>query len=217
MTRFGPVLILVLALALGARAEEHSTHAAEGGSHDAAAAGGGQGGAPGGHEDMKPYWLMFLIQVIGFALLAFVLAKFAGPILRKGMDDRRDKFAQAYENIRKDTGEVQRLVREFSDKLANIEREARARLERAIAEAKALKAEMVAEGDAQAGELAAKAKREIDLETGIALAEVKLEVVERAVAAARQALAKGVSADVQRALVNGAIDELGSLREVTVA
>ncbi len=216
MTRFGPVLILVLALALGLRAEEHSTHASEGGSHDAAA-GGGQGGAQGGHEDMKPYWLMFLIQVIGFALLVFVMVKFAGPMIRKGMDDRRDKFAQAYENIRKDTQEVQRLVREFSDKLANLEREGKARLERAITEAKALKAEMVAEGEAQAGELASKAKREIGLETGIALAEVKLEVVERAVAAARQALAKGVSADVQRALVNGAIDELGSLREVTVA
>ncbi|MEK7865086.1 MAG: ATP synthase F0 subunit B [Planctomycetota bacterium] len=222
MTRFGPVLILVLALALGVRAEEGSGHASEGASHDAAAGGASHegaagGGHGGGHGDMKTFWLMFLVQIVGFLLLVFVLAWFAWPLIRKGMDERREKFAQAYENIRKDTAEVQRLVREFSDKLASIERESKSRMEKAIAEAKALKAEMAAEGQAQAGELAAKAKREIDLETGIALAEVKLEVVERAVASAREALAKGVSADVQRALVNGAIDELGSLREVTIA
>ncbi len=216
MTRFGSVLLLVLVLALGARAEEHSASEGHGGSHEASE-GGGHGGGEKHGEEHGSVWPLVLIQVIGFACLVFVLGKFVGPLVRKGMDERREKFAQAYANIRKDTEEVQRLVRDFSDKLRNIEREAKDRLEKALAEAAALKSEMVAEGKAQAEELAGKAKREIDLETGIAIAEVKLEVIERAVAAARQALAKGVSTDVQRALVNGAIDELGSLREVTFA
>lgn len=170
-----------------------------------------------GAGGMKTFWLMFLVQVVGFALLVFVLVKFAVPLFRKGAEERRQKFAQTYENLRRDTEEVERLVREFKDKLAHIEREARARLDKALAEGAALKAAMVEEGRAAAEELAAKARGEIALETSIAVAEVKLEVIERAVAAARASLAKGVSADVQRALVNGAIDELDSLREVTIA
>lgn len=216
MARVAMSLIVVLALTLGARAEERAAMGNPEGSHGAPEDAGGRHGGEHG-EGMKPFWMMFLIQVIGFALLVWVLAKFAGPGIRRGLNERRDRFAQAYEGIRKDTEEVERLVRELSSKLANIEHEARARLERAVAEATALRAEMVAEGKAQANELAAKAKREIDLETAIAIAEIKLEVVERAVAAARASLAKGVDPDVQRALVNEAIDELGALREVTFA
>lgn len=193
--------MFVLALALGGCAEEHS---APGPGHEA-------GGAE--HES---HWPSFVIQALGFVVLLGILVKAAGPGIRKSLQDRTDKFASAYDKAKKDTDAVARLVRELNEKLANIERESKARLERAIAEATALKAEMVAEGKAQAEELASKASREIDLETGIAIAEVKIEVVERAVAAARASLAKGVSADVQRVLVGAAIDELGSLPEAAL-
>jgi len=196
-------LILVLALALSGCAEEHSAP----GAHEAEA-------GPG--EEHVSHWRAFVVQALGLVVLVAILVKLAGPGIKKSLQDRSDKFASAYDKVRKETAEISRLVRELNDKLANLERDSKARLEKAIMEATSLKAEMVAEGKTQAEELASKASREVTLEEGIAIAEVKLEVVERAVAAARAALARGVSADVQRSLVGAAIDELGSLPEAAL-
>lgn len=213
MTRTCLALAFVFALGLRAWAEEHYVPEDGSGKVESTHSEGGHGEE--GHG-MFP-WLMFFVQVAGFGLLVYVGYRFAWPPIVKGLEDRRDKYAQAYRKVEKDTTEVEQLVRDLNARLGDIERESRARLEKAIGEANDLKVEMASEGSAQAEELAAKARREVELETTIALAEVKLEVVERAVAATRAALAKGVSPDVQRTLVDAALEEMAALKEVSIA
>jgi len=101
--------------------------------------------------------------LVVFALVVFVLGKFAwGPIL-SGLTDREKFIRESLEEARRDRKEAEARRKEYTDQLNSIRAEATAIVEEARRDADAVKQRIELEANAEAAKMVERAKREIGL------------------------------------------------------
>src|SRR5690606_19401261 len=127
-------------------------------------------------------------QTLGFLVLLFLLTKFAWKPVMKSISDRERSIEEALDSAEKAKEEMARLTNENEQLLiqARVERDA------ILKEAKELKDQIVLDAKTSAEEEGAKmiekARKEIDHQKTMALAEVKSEVSTLALEIARKVL-----------------------------
>ncbi len=148
-----------------------------------------------------------IFQAIGFAILMFVLWRFAYAPLLRVLDERR---ARAQEIVEKSD----QIKRDLTDTEARSKAEldkARAEAQAIIAEARATKDRIVGEArDAAAAAAAAetaKARAEMNAERDQAFAQLRHETADLAIAAATRVIGRELSMnkDLQTQLINEAL------------
>jgi len=127
-------------------------------------------------------------QTVGFLILLFILTKFAWKPVMKSISERERSIEEALDSAEKAKEEMSRLTNENEQLLI----QARAERDAILKEAKELKDQIVLDAKTSAEEEGAKmiekARREIDHQKNIALAEVKSEVSTLALEIARKVL-----------------------------
>lgn len=157
--------------------------------------------AEGGSPLLAPNTgLMFWTLVI-FVILFFVLKKYAFGPITEAVVKREEALEQAIADAKRDREEAARILAEHTAQLEG----ARAEAQRIIAEGRAvgdkLRTEMVEETRVQQQDMLDRARREIETEKKNAIAELREEAVDLALAGAGKVIEKNLDDPTNRKLV----------------
>src|SRR5512135_816014 len=159
-----------------------------------------------GIMDLRPGLTIW--TALTFLLLLVVLSKFAwGPIV-KMLDERERTIRDAIEQAKRERAEAERMLGEQKASLAAAQREAAALAQSSKQEVEALRADLTARARKEADDLVAAAREQIQEEKAKALSELRGQVVDLAIDAARKLIQSSLDEKAQRALVEGYISQL---------
>ena len=152
-----------------------------------------------------------LVSLVGFALLLWVLMKFAfGPLVAT-LQARQDKIVADLDDAQAKRDEMIALQRDYETRLAAIEDEARDKIQAAVKEAQAARDEIITRAQADAQAIMARGQAEIDAERAKSLTEARNQIVDLATLMARRSAMENLSAAGQSNLIDDAIAKFGSV------
>jgi len=154
----------------------------------------------------KPSELIW--TMINFAILLWGLHKFLYKPLIGAIQARDDEINNNLRKAAEDRAEAERLRQEFEAQIANAQREAQEIINKAIKNATAAKEQIEAEARARASELLENATQTIEREKQKALAELRLEVANLAVAVAGKVIEKSLDTEEHRRLADRFVEEV---------
>ncbi len=161
-----------------------------------------------GIMDLNPG--LTLWTVITFLVLIVVLGKFAwGPIV-KMLDERERTIRDAVDQARKERAEAERLLAEQKESLDKARREAAALAQRSKAEVEALRQDLTARARKEADDLVTAARAQIQEEKGKAIQELRGQVADMAIEAARRLIPQAIDEKTHRSLVEEYVKQIGS-------
>jgi F-type H+-transporting ATPase subunit b len=153
--------------------------------------------------------LMFWTLII-FLILFWILKKYAFPAVLGAVEAREKALADAIEGAKRDREEAARVLGEHRQQLEG----ARAEAQRMIAEARAVaeksRAELLEKTRLDQQEMLERARRDIGVERDKAIAELRREAVDLAIAGASKVVEQNLDSDRNRKLVESFLTSLSS-------
>ena len=144
--------------------------------------------------------LMFWTIVI-FGILFFLLKKFAFPVILEQVEKREKALADAIEAAKRDRDEAARILAEHRAQIEN----ARGEAQKFIAEARAIaeksRADLLERTRSEQQELIERARKDIGVERDRAIAQLRREAVDLAIAGATKVIEQNLDSDKNRKLV----------------
>jgi F-type H+-transporting ATPase subunit b len=152
---------------------------------------------------LTPHGGLMLWTLLIFIGLFFILSRYAfGPITR-AVEAREQALQDAIDQAKRDREEAARVLAEHRTQLEG----ARAEAQHIIAEGRAvgekLRAQMLEETQAQQQQMLERARHEIADERDLAIAQIREEAVDLAIAAAGKVIEKNLDDSANRKLVEG--------------
>ena len=151
--------------------------------------------------------LMFWTLVI-FLILFWVLKKYAFPAVLNAVEAREKALADAIEGAKRDRDEAARVLEEHRAQLEG----ARGEAQRFIAEARAVaeksRAELLEKTRQEQQEMLERARRDIGIERDKAIAELRREAVDLAIAGASKVVEQNLDSDKNRAMVESFLSSM---------
>ena len=155
-------------------------------------------------------WQQILSQAISFAILLWLLKRFAWKPLLGILDQRRALIQEDLRAAAQQKADVVRLQHEYAQRLTKIEEEARAKIQHAVLEGKRIAVEIQEQARAQGQTLLAKSKETIELEIAKARVTLRDQMAAMTVEAVERVLKQKLDPATDRALVETVLDELAS-------
>ena len=186
-------------------------------SHDAAPAEGhgeaaaGSHGAAGGSLSAAKLKDLGL-RVMNFAVLLFLLVKFAAKPIGSGLAGRRKAIKDEIEELEAKKATAEKSYKEFEQKLATVEKDIDKVVDRAIAQAEVEKAKIIEKAEQAAADIKRQAEMLIQKEIMEARRTLKNEVAEQAAVLAEELIVKNLTADDQVKIVEDYLDKVGAVQ-----
>ncbi len=150
------------------------------------------------------YWVL-IAQFLNFAVLLFILYKFAyGPMI-KMLDDRASKIDDGIKDAKKAKKNLEEVAEKEKKVLGEAKNEARRIIEAAENIAEKNKVEILETAKAEAKEIFAKTERAIEEEKKKLREEIKKETVELVMKATEKVLKEKVNDDKDKEIVESAV------------
>ncbi len=149
--------------------------------------------------------------MISFAIVFFILAKFAWPAISDMLDKRAETIKDSLEKAEAAKIEAERLLTEYKEAMAEARKEAASILTQAKQSAEATRNEAQTRAQAEYDDLIVKARQAIEGEKQAAIADLQSSVAELSVAVAGKIIGSELSADEHRTVIEKYLDEAGSL------
>jgi F-type H+-transporting ATPase subunit b len=153
--------------------------------------------------------LMFWTLII-FLILFWILKKYAFPAVLGAVEAREKALADAIEGAKRDREEAAAVLAEHRRQLEG----ARADAQRMIAEARAVaeksRAELLEKTRLDQQEMLERARRDIGIERDKAIAEMRREAVDLAIAGASKVVQQNLDSDKNRKLVESFLSSLST-------
>lgn len=151
---------------------------------------------------------LFIWTILTFLVLLTALAKFAwGPLLR-ALDDRQQAIRKSLDDAQAARKELERVQEES----AQIVRQARVQAESIISssrgDAERLREEIKQQAKVQASAILKNAERQIELETGQALQQIRKEAVDLSVMIASKIIRRNLSKEDNERLIDEALKQV---------
>lgn len=144
--------------------------------------------------------LMFWTLII-FVLLMFVLSRYAFKPMLAAVEARELALQEAIDAAKRDRDEAQRVL---AEQQANLER-SRSEAQKLIADGRAtaekLRNDLIEQTRAQQQEMMERARRDIETEKNNAIASLRREAVDLAIAGASKVIERNLDSDANRKLV----------------
>lgn len=151
---------------------------------------------------------LMIWTIIIFLIVLFMLYKYAYPPILGAVEAREARIEELLTAAQRDREEAQALLEEQRAK----HEELRTQVQEMVAEGKTagerLREEIIAEARGEQQAILERARREIDQETERALAELKAQAVDLAIAAASKLVQKDLDQEGNRRLVRDYLDRL---------
>ncbi|MDE2845687.1 MAG: F0F1 ATP synthase subunit B [Gemmatimonadota bacterium] len=151
-----------------------------------------------------------IIQMIGFAVLFFVLRKYVFGMIAQAIEDRKRDIRDRMEGLDADRAELDRLHEEARRRLEDIETEAREKMQAAVDQANAERGRILEQTQQDAERELEKARNTIRREKEYAVAELRAQVGDLAVEIAGRILNSTLDATEHRKVVDEFISQMPS-------
>jgi F-type H+-transporting ATPase subunit b len=189
---------------------DHYREANEAEMKAAASSHDGHGGGGGLSFTGIHRWDLGLYTLIVFGILMLVLAKFAWPNIKTGLEKRETTIRGAIEESRRDRAEAAEQLARAKKELNETAAKVQAMFDDARKEMEALKSSKRDEAEREAAGIREHASREAAAKKEADLKDVQQQAVELAVLIATKALRQQVSIENQRKLLDESIAELNA-------
>ncbi len=150
---------------------------------------------------MSPNPGLMIWTLVIFGLLFLVLKRFAFPSIIGAVEARERALEEAVEGAKRDRAEASRLLAEARAALDGTRAEAQQFLTHARVTAERLKADQLEQTRLQQQELLERARRDIDAERLRAIADLRREAVDLALAGATKVIGRNLDEQSNRRLV----------------
>lgn len=147
---------------------------------------------------------------ISFAVLVALIWRFAGPALKRTLDERQQAVAAELDHAETAKTEAQSLLEDYRKQLAEANEEANRVVEDARATAEGIRHESNARATAEAEEIRLRARDEAESEIARAREGLRAEVANLSVDMAERVVQESLDRDAQRNLVERYLEELES-------
>jgi F-type H+-transporting ATPase subunit b len=150
-------------------------------------------------------WKLIIAQLVNFAIVLFVLKKFAyGPVL-KLMNERTEKIEKGL----KDAESSHKKLAEIAEKEKEVLIEAKKAAQEIVASAEAVaiknKEEIISQTKVQSEKILADAEKKIELEKNQMMQEVKGQIAELVILAAGKVIGEKIDGEKDKNLIAKAI------------
>jgi F-type H+-transporting ATPase subunit b len=147
-----------------------------------------------------------------FVIVVIVLGKFAwGPVL--GLLQQREEFIhRALADAKRDRDEAETRLKDYAAKLQSAHAEAATIVEDARRDAERLREEVRQRAKGEAEKLVTNAQRQIQLETGRALEQIRREAVDLSVMIASKIIQRNLTKEDNERLIEDALKQVESRR-----
>ena len=159
-----------------------------------------EGGSP---DLLSPHGGLMVWTLLIFIVLFFILSRYAFGPITEAVEAREQALQEAIDQAKRDREEAAKILAEHRTQLEG----ARGEAQRIIAEGRAvgekLRVQMLEETRTQQQDLLERARREIAGERDTAIAELRKEAVDLAIAAASKVIERNLDDSANRKLVEG--------------
>jgi F-type H+-transporting ATPase subunit b len=147
-----------------------------------------------------------------FVIVVIVLGKFAwGPVL--GLLQQREEFIhRALADAKRDRDAAEASLKEYAAKLQRAHAEAAALVEEARRDGERLREEIRQRAKGEADKMIANAQRQIQLETGRALEQIRREAVDLSVMIASKIIQRNLTKEDNERLIDDALKQVEGRR-----
>jgi len=147
---------------------------------------------------------------IAFAIVLFVLMKFAFPALKKGLKQREERIRSDLEAAERAREEARAEKARYDQQLAEARAETNRIVEQARQDAERVRADLVARAEADAAAIRTRAQEDIRLATERATSDLQRRVAELSIELAERIVERNLDRDTQLALVESYIQSVGN-------
>jgi F-type H+-transporting ATPase subunit b len=149
-------------------------------------------------------------SVISFAVLFFLLWKFAYPGLKKGVADRSERIRTDLDAAEQAKADAEGVLVQYRAQLADAKSEAARIIEEARQQADAIKREQEQRLQGELAEMRSRAAADVEAAKAQAMADLRGEVAQLAVGAAEVVIERNLDAATQQQLIDNYINSLAS-------
>ncbi|HYM22049.1 MAG TPA: F0F1 ATP synthase subunit B [Vicinamibacterales bacterium] len=153
---------------------------------------------------------LFIWTIVTFLVLVTLLAKFAwGPLL-KALDGRQAAIRKSLDDAAQAKQDLERLQQQSEKIIRDARVEAEAIISRSRGDAERLREEMKQKARAEADTIVKSAERQIQLETGRALQQIRREAADLSVLIASKIIQRNLSKEDNDRLIDETIRQVES-------
>ena len=154
--------------------------------------------------------LAVITQIIGFALLLFILNRLLYKPLFGTLAQRQADIKATYDQLDADRQRMEDTRRQYELRLQGIEEEAREKIQAAVKEAQGLRDSLIADAQTHAATIVEQGRNESERDRQKAFLEMRSQIVTLAVSAAGKVIDENLTDARQTKLVDDFIGSLGS-------
>ena len=158
--------------------------------------------------------LMFWTIVI-FGILFFLLKKYAYPVILSAVEAREKSLADAIEAAKKDRDEAARILAEHRAQIESARGEAQKFIAEARAVAEKSRADQLERTRSEQQDMIERARRDIGVERDKAIAMLRREAVDLAIAGASKVIEENLDSDKNRKLVEEFLSTVSTAKGVS--
>jgi len=155
---------------------------------------------------------LFIWTIVVFLVLLTLLAKFAWRPLLEALDTRQAAIKKSLDDAVQAGKELERLTQESAEILRTARVEAESIVSRSRVDAERLREETKQKARTEADYIVRDAQRQIQLQTGQALQQIRKEAAELSVSIASKILQRTVTKEDNERLIDDALKQIDSLR-----
>jgi F-type H+-transporting ATPase subunit b len=150
-------------------------------------------------------------QIIGFLIVLWIMKKFAWKPLLRVLDERKERIQSELAEAEKRRLDVEKLERQYEEKLRDIDAEARARVQEAVKSGQKIASEIKEEARGEIKDMLGRARDEIERDRAQALVELRDDVVNMAVKAAGKVLQENLDERKHRKVIADFVKDLDKI------
>lgn len=151
-----------------------------------------------------------LVNIVGFAILVYLLKRFAFGRIGQFMDERADAIEADIEHARADRQQAADALGKLNQDLDHVREQFRAETAESTRRAKQAVADMHAEARAQRQAIVEQGEQQVCRTREAMVADVKAQAADMAVAIAEKVLRDSLDEERQAGLVDGFIRDIGA-------
>ena len=151
---------------------------------------------------------LFIWTILTFLVLVALLAKFAWRPLLQALESRQESIRKSLDDAQKAKQELERLHAESAEIIRQSRVEADAIVTRSRGDAERLREEMKQKARAEADAIVKNAERQIQLETGRAIQQIRREAVDLSVMIASNLIQRNLTKEDNEQLIEEALKQV---------
>jgi F-type H+-transporting ATPase subunit b len=148
---------------------------------------------------------------ICFAVVAFLLARYAFPQLRKAVEAREKTIQNALEETERSRDEAKKLLEDYRKQLSEARSEANRVIEESRRQGEEVRKDIIDRAGQDAEGIVARARDQIEAERNRTVQELRGQIAQLSIDLAEKVVGRSLDGEAQRDLVDAYIKEVGGM------